>query len=664
MALNALADTSPAKAFTIGITAFGKQQNASNKAMPPLHTPNSGHIIRRTISTPSVAFSDPPKVSCLSEPSSNSYAVKMTDSARHNPSFVIPPSSVPRANVGRKFPSSFSSPTPHGSYSSTTRMETIKGTNSIEMGELAGIQPPPNFPLSEYPAAYIRQDSVPMEDNEEHPMGRQAIDGSLKRSRQSAPSCNPWDYLVADAVPESQLHYLQSKAGYGPDANHGCKVRRRFTKRELESLEVLWSISKSPSKYERQRLGAWLGVKTKHITVWFQNRRQEEKRYTRDGQNENPPPSRSNRGTFDPVTGKWRPVPASCISGLQPPPEDKVAVIRAISLGDVTRDMWLAKHPPLDKAATAISWTSSILDSANGGGVFNTGRTVKDPIAPFSVRSPAKSLDALLLERESGFGSRDKQYRQTPGDVILKGEGQERIREMLAMMPSDPPSMGPEEIEGEESEGGDGGIDEDAVKKQARQLISRPRSVLGRATSHDVLASSSRAKLLTKLPTTSLARSVLGPINSSLQNISPALPHLNSNLRKHTLDSVAQSRPTKRRRSRASDTHSTLGDQVHSRNKGFARSISTSAIKSSHSLTLENNDHASQPSQLKTPKLGSKRSQSISSGSSQVITPEDSKGNRRKVRSVPARQKGSHEKDEEVLGAAEMLLQMLGGPST
>lgn len=86
-----------------------------------------------------------------------------------------------------------------------------------------------------------------------------AADENDDRSRQrhGAVSCNPWDYQLVESSE-------QSKNG----EEFKGKARRRFTKKELEALEVLWSITKSPTKYERQRLGSWLGVKTKHITVW------------------------------------------------------------------------------------------------------------------------------------------------------------------------------------------------------------------------------------------------------------------------------------------------------------------------------------------------------------------------------------------------------------
>lgn len=181
-----------------------------------------------------------------------------------------PQSSASRTGGGsNKFPPSFDSPTPHGArYNSAVRMDGIEGAEMLESGDLAGIQPPATFPLPDYPASFMRAEPVPTEETEDlHKF--LPNDGSVRKYRYGGASCNPWDYMLGDVPDTDYEHPLSSRpARYGPDAKHGCKVRRRFTKRELEALEVLWSIAKSPSKYERQRLGAWLGVKTKHITVW------------------------------------------------------------------------------------------------------------------------------------------------------------------------------------------------------------------------------------------------------------------------------------------------------------------------------------------------------------------------------------------------------------
>ena len=103
---------------------------------------------------------------------------------------------------------------------------------------LAGIQAPSDFP-GPYPVAYLRQGPVPTDEREDAAQDKDIESSELKKSnRQGASSRNPWDYMQ--------------------DAKD--KQRRRFQRKELEALEVLWSIAQSPSKYQRQRLGGWLGV--------------------------------------------------------------------------------------------------------------------------------------------------------------------------------------------------------------------------------------------------------------------------------------------------------------------------------------------------------------------------------------------------------------------
>jgi len=115
------------------------------------------------------------------------------------------------------------------------------GTSPIQLG---GIQTPAPF-IGPYPVGYLRKEPVPSDDND---VGDHDATDLRRSTRQGAASCNPWDYVSMDQ--ESVKDGEESKG----------KARRRFTKRELEALEVLWSISKSPTKYQRQRLGAWLGV--------------------------------------------------------------------------------------------------------------------------------------------------------------------------------------------------------------------------------------------------------------------------------------------------------------------------------------------------------------------------------------------------------------------
>ncbi|WVQ99543.1 hypothetical protein IAU59_006679 [Kwoniella sp. CBS 9459] len=528
--------------------------------------------------------------------------------------------------------------------------------------DLAGIQPPAPFP-GPYPIAYARKDPVPTDDEPET--------GESKRSgRQGAPSWNPWDYVLGE-VPGGEQGPTQTPVKDGGEDGKGGKVRRRFTKRELEALEVLWSISKSPSKYERQRLGAWLGVKTKHITVWFQNRRQEEKRYLREGApSDPPPPSRSNRGTFDPVTGKWRPVPLSCISGLQPPPEEKSAVVRSISVGDLTRDMYFEQHPHSE---------AHLPTPTPSGRTFNSG--VNE--TPVPKRGNSNSLDNVLQARESGFGDGQRRYRQGSGEGSeIQGEGQERIRKILALMPSDPPSIDLSELaaDGDDDDDSEEMVENDYSPKRkttgasisggamglARMLNGPSRSGLGRATSLDVLAASSRAKSLSSKPLAESAKSRGTPLGSINPNLPThrAVPNGNGKEQslKHALPLTSSSSNAPAKRARVGGSSRSRPATTFRHKDSFSRSQSAAVLDS----PVKENDREDR-GEMKTP--GFTRSFSFSSTMSEgvAITPETALLPKKEPVEKPAqKQEGGKksddkERDAEVLGAAEKLLQLLGG---
>ncbi|WWC62141.1 uncharacterized protein I303_104732 [Kwoniella dejecticola CBS 10117] len=607
--------------------------NAFNVGYPnaPLRTPHSILTTRtgtmgRSVSTPTLPFNAVP------------YALsnKSAASTRYSPSVESnQSSSVSRSAVKGRAQMSFSpSPTP----SSPTPID------------LSGIQPPAPFPGA-YPIAYTRKDPVPADEGEP--------ESENKRSgRQGAPSWNPWDYVLGE-VPGGEQAPNQTP-GKDEDAK-GNKIRRRFTKRELEALEVLWSISKSPSKYERQRLGAWLGVKTKHITVWFQNRRQEEKRYLREGAPvEPPPPSRSNRGTFDPVTGKWRPVPLSCISGLQPPPEEKSAVVRSISVGDLTRDMYFSQHPELDAHLPTPTPSAS-----------NRMYTTQGNITPLPKRGNGNSLDQILQAREISFDhNRKRPQHQQPqrrgsveGKSASQGVGQGKFRELLALLPSDPPSMDLSEIAGDDdSEAGDGSIDSESPKRTPlgarggamgldRMLNGPSGATLGRATSLDLLASAPRkgkywssksvnnGNALQPKSINGSPSGVLGAINPNVP-LDRAKPGM-----KHTLPPLSGSAS---KRARMDGTRPRPATSFKPKDS-FSRSQSA-AVLETPSANKENVDRG----EMKTP--GFARSFSFSSSASDgvAITPDNA---------VLAKKQtdGTKKEEKEVRDAAEIMLQLLGG---
>ncbi|WWC89168.1 uncharacterized protein L201_004086 [Kwoniella dendrophila CBS 6074] len=594
----------------------------------------STRTMGRSISTPTLQMNNIPKASTYTISNRSVASTQYSPSAESNRS-----SSVSRAGPKSRARLSFS-PSPEPS--------------SPLPIDLSGIQPPAPFP-GPYPTAYTRKDPVPSDEGEP--------ESENKRSgRQGAPSWNPWDYVLGE-VPGGEQGPNQTPVK--DDDGKGNKIRRRFTKRELEALEVLWSISKSPSKYERQRLGAWLGVKTKHITVWFQNRRQEEKRYLREGAPvEPPPPSRSNRGTFDPVTGKWRPVPLSCISGLQPPPEEKSSIVRSISVGDLTRDLYFSQHPELQ--AHALTPTPS-------GRMY----TSQEAVTPLPKRGMSTSLDNVLRARESGFGeNKPRPHRRGSGEALIKGEGQERIREILALMPSDPPSMDLSEIAADDESETDENDNLQSPKRTPlgtskgamgldRMLNGPSNGILGRATSLDILASAPRTKgkywssrssnngNIFQSRSINGSPGVLGAINPNIpqerQQITPAKPSL-----KHPLPSSTHS-VSKRARM---DNPRQRPVPTFKHKDSFSRSTSAAVLETPAAPKKDENDK--ERGEMKTP--GFARSFSFSSNMSEGVPPTpDNVVLPKKQNGQVRKEKKPEEKDADVLGAADVLLKLLGG---
>ncbi|KAJ3555423.1 hypothetical protein NM688_g2586 [Phlebia brevispora] len=65
-----------------------------------------------------------------------------------------------------------------------------------------------------------------------------------------------------------------SRAASKPDVVPDKKPRHRMTDRQLERLEALYQQDTHPSREQKQALGEEVGMDTRTVTVWFQNRRQ------------------------------------------------------------------------------------------------------------------------------------------------------------------------------------------------------------------------------------------------------------------------------------------------------------------------------------------------------------------------------------------------------
>ena len=121
-------------------------------------------------------------------------------------------------------------------------------------------------------------------------------------------------------------------------------------------------------------------------------------------------------------------------------------------------------------------------------------------------RIASTSLDNVLQAREEGFGEVKRMVRRS-ANYGLQCEGEERKREMLALMPTDLPSTDPMESDNEEGEDEQISEDEENIApgpsrrglgfRQPSAITGlRQTAQLGRATSLDIIASSSRAKRL------------------------------------------------------------------------------------------------------------------------------------------------------------------------
>ncbi|ETW86636.1 hypothetical protein HETIRDRAFT_431289 [Heterobasidion irregulare TC 32-1] len=58
------------------------------------------------------------------------------------------------------------------------------------------------------------------------------------------------------------------------------RTRKRFTNLQLMMLEQLFHRTSHPTRDEREALAAEVGMESKSVTIWFQNRRQTERRAT------------------------------------------------------------------------------------------------------------------------------------------------------------------------------------------------------------------------------------------------------------------------------------------------------------------------------------------------------------------------------------------------
>ncbi|EIW70482.1 hypothetical protein TREMEDRAFT_60986 [Tremella mesenterica DSM 1558] len=329
----------------------------------------------------------------------------------------------------------------------TPHTTDLKGTKHLNEGggikrdesilKLYGLQPPVVYPGT-YPEDFIRHSSGVYEK----------IKGPEEKVKRSL---NPWDYTDESEGTEGVQR----------------KPRRAFSESELEFLEVLWTISSFPNKYDRQRVGAWLGVATRHINVWFQNRRQELKNI----QNRNPRPSCPTTNPEQSTSSsRRRHVDETTVT------PSRIDYLKRILRGDYTRDRYFTaagiitqtispSHPrmSIDKLITINSTSSSQISTGSSRG-----------------SSVPIDIDSRKRTKESELGEEERK----------------RNEHLISLMKSSPPdreecfvSSQQMNIRVSQDNNRQGSsLDGDSL------LLTRPS--FGRATSHDLIISSQRAKQL------------------------------------------------------------------------------------------------------------------------------------------------------------------------
>lgn len=421
--------------------------------------------------------------------------------------------------------------------------------------ELQELLPPARFPGA-LPTAFLNQGDVPMNDNDNG-----ADDSSSANSRRTLVSCNPWDYRPED---------------------HGkSKPRRRFSPGELDMLEILWSISHNPHKWQRQKLARWFGCTTRHLTVWFQNRRQDlKKAETLVQMAENNPDTASRALAAVNRANRGDQVKFS---------NEQQQVIMDIVSDRLLPEMWFSQQPsgssPTPGQRGTPSPTSHIgsLPSDRGRMMsYHHPATIapkpsypSHPNGPVFALKPVRrgfSLDDVCTDREQSMTNRPSGRPRPPVETFDElHKNDPRYREaLLNMLPSELSSDAIEPPEDAEDEDDDSAIDEDSpTRKRARHSTKvraprptlpsiglgrpayaghRPRSSFGRASSSDVLACSSRARYLAHTSSFVHPRAVTDPVPSRSASAGPALAPVPEHRREPSVTSTGE--PRKRKLSR------------------------------------------------------------------------------------------------------------------
>ena len=320
----------------------------------------------------------------------------------------------------------------------------------------------------------------------------------------------------------------------------------------------------------------------------FQNRRQETKRHLAQRASSSPAPNASirvSKGTYDPSTGKRRPVPASCVSGAQKPSDMRQDTVRKIFDGEMTRDIWFSIFPP--------------------------GETIEAGVAPVDL-SPSSTSDRTLSRTISGtleqvliareVERKPRSHREKMGLYDPDAEAEERNDKLINLMSSSLPPT-PEKGENGNNEDAEDTDGEDMPLSQPqppKQLVPR-RGVLGRTAS---LGLDGRATPQNLLASSLRARQLSGPMRSVSGPVKMPMPRAATSLDAYSLG--ISERPAKR--VRTSSSSSIRRSEKFCVPDSFSRSSAATGPTSSPG-TMSTSDPSSPRLRTPTSDQGSAKSQ-------------------------------------------------------
>lgn len=353
---------------------------------------------------------------------------------------------------------------------------------------------------------------------------------------------------------------------------------------------------------------------------------------------------------------------------MEPPPKVKLRAVNAIAVGDVTREDYFTWFP-------SSNGNNGGSDSIAQGA--NPTITSAKHLRPAVGRTVSSSLDDILSAREAPF-ARPRASRRGNSDFCLSGEGEERNQNMLALMSSSPPSSGAirempragddvfedDETDVEADDRSTTGSSSVNARSQASiglgHPVARPPrrdlATLGRATSLDLVAASTRARHLIH-PQPPRAVSGQSGVKAPVKMFRAVPTHSSNDEEYH--------RTTKRPKI-------TPMSNVVANYRGqdsFQRSTSQSAIDVSYEEERGHVSSTPSPSSLTTPintspEDGSVRRVSSSFSGGLQYKPHGQTVYSSAVATHVRRTSGGNETDKEVLDAAAQLLSIFGGAQT